>query len=187
MATATVDYRFAKNGEMTVSPKLFAVCPMPLQLPRFGVHLEMPKAFEKVIYYGRGPLENYGDFKEHAPIGIYETTVTDMPHKYIKPQDSGNRGDTRYGILQDDNGKGLCFAAADKALNFNANHFTLNQLIKAAHIEDLPDTDTTNVTVDGFVRGTGSASCGPAPAKEYLIPFGYTKPLSYTFTVKTVE
>lgn len=187
LATATVDYRFAKNGEMTVSPKLFAVCPMPLQLPRFGVHLEMPKAFEKVTYYGRGPLENYGDFKEHAPIGIYETTVTDMPHKYIKPQDSGNRGDTRYGILQDDNGKGLCFAAADDYLNFNANHFTLNQLIKAAHIEDLPDTDTTFVSVDGFVRGTGSASCGPAPAKAYLIPFGYTKPLAYTFTVKTVE
>lgn len=187
LATATVDYHFSKDGEMTVTPKLSAVCPMPLQLPRFGVHLEMPKDFEKVTYYGRGPVENYADFKEHAPIGIYETTVTDMPHKYIKPQDSGNRGAVRYGVLKNGNGNALCFKAADKALNFNANHFTLNQLIKAAHIEDLPDTDTTFVSVDGFVRGTGSASCGPAPAKAYLIPFGYTKPLAYTFTVKTVE
>lgn len=184
LATATVDYRFSNNGEMTVTPKLWAVCPMPLQLPRFGVHLEMPKSFEQVTYYGRGPAENYADFKEHAPIGIYETTVTDMPHKYIKPQDSGNRGEVRYGVLKNEDGKSLCFTAADKALNFNANHFTLNQLIKSAHIEDLPDTDTTFTAVDGFVRGTGSASCGPAPAKEYLIPFGYFRPLEYTFTVK---
>lgn len=184
LATATVDYRFSKNGEMTVTPKLSAVCPMPLQLPRFGVHLEMPKFFEQVTYYGRGPLENYADFKEHAPIGIYETTVTDMPHKYIKPQDSGNRGEVRYGVLKNENGNALCFTAADKAINFNANHFTLNQLIKSAHIEDLPDTDTTFTAVDGFVRGTGSASCGPAPAKEYLIPFGYFRPLEYTFIVK---
>ncbi len=184
LATATVDYRFSKDGEMTVTPKLSAVCPMPLQLPRFGVHLEMPKSFEQVTYYGRGPAENYADFKEHAPIGIYETTVTDMPHKYIKPQDSGNRGEVRYAVLKNEDGKSLCFTAADKALNFNANHFTLNQLIKSAHIEDLPDTDTTFTAVDGFVRGTGSASCGPAPAKEYLIPFGYFRPLEYTFTVK---
>ncbi|MGN0519682.1 MAG: beta-galactosidase domain 4-containing protein, partial [Candidatus Fimenecus sp.] len=187
LARATVDYRFSKTGEMTVSAKLHKVCPVTAQLPRFGVHLEMPKGFEKVTYYGRGPVENYADFKEHAPVGLYETTVTDMPHKYIKPQDSGNRGETRYAVLQNENGKGLCFATADRYLNFNANHFTLNQLIQAKHIEDLPDTDTTNVSVDGFVRGTGSASCGPAPAKEYLIPFGYTRPLSYTFTVKTVE
>ena len=187
LARATVDYRFSKTGEITVSAKLHKICPVTAQLPRFGVHLEMPKDFEKVTYYGRGPAENYADFKEHAPVGLYETTVTDMPHKYIKPQDSGNRGETRYAVLQNENGKGLCFAAADNYLNFNANHFTLNQLIKAAHIEDLPDTDTTNVSVDGFVRGTGSASCGPAPAKEYLIPFGYTRPLAYTFTVKTVE
>ncbi|MGN0555311.1 MAG: glycoside hydrolase family 2 TIM barrel-domain containing protein, partial [Candidatus Fimenecus sp.] len=124
LATATVDYRFSKNGEMAVTPKLSAVCPMPLQLPRFGVHLEMPKSFEQVTYYGRGPVENYADFKEHAPIGIYETTVTDMPHKYIKPQDSGNRGEVRYGVLKNEDGKALCFTAADKALNFNANHFT---------------------------------------------------------------
>ena len=187
LATAIVDYRFATNGEIAVSAKLSAVCPLPLQLPRFGVHLEIPKTFEKVTYYGRGPAENYADFKEHAPIGIYETTVTDMPHKYIKPQDSGNRGEVRYGILANGDSKGLCFAAADKVLNFNANHFTLNQLKKATHIEDLPDTDTTFTAIDGFVRGTGSASCGPAPSKEYLIPCNCFKPLWYTFTVKTVE
>lgn len=74
------------------------------QLPRFGVHAELGKEFENVKYYGRGPIENYSDFCEHAPVGIYETTVTNMAHKYIKPQDSGNRGDVRYAIITNSKG-----------------------------------------------------------------------------------
>lgn len=108
-------------------------------------------------------------------------------HKYIKPQDSGNRGDVRYGMLTDDKGMGLKFTALYNYINFNANHFTLDQLSKAKHIEDLPDTDTTFVAIDGFVRGTGSGSCGPIPSKEHMIDFGYFKPLSFTFEVEPVE
>lgn len=187
LARAHIDYFFDKNGKITVSASLSKVCPFTAQLPRFGVHTELKKDFENVKYYGRGPVENYSDFKEHAPIGVYETTVSKMAHKYIKPQDSGNRGDVRYGMLTDENGAGLKFSALDKYINFNANHFTLEQLKKANHIEDLPDVDTTYVAVDGFVRGTGSGSCGPVTSKEHIIDFGYLKPLSFSFEVESVE
>lgn len=185
LAKANVDYFFDENGKITVNVSLFKVCPLTDQLPRFGVHAELDSGFENAKYYGRGPIENYSDFKEHSPIGIYETTVTDMAHKYIKPQDSGNRGDVRYGVLANVNGKSIRINALYKYFNFNANHFTLEQLKKATHIEDLPDTDTTYLTVDGFVRGTGSGSCGPIPSKEHMISFGYAKPLSYSFEVET--
>ena len=187
LARANVDYCFDKNGKMTISTSLKKVCPLTAQLPRFGVHTELKKELEKVKYYGRGPIENYSDFKEHAPIGIYETTVTDMAHKYIKPQDSGNRGDVRYSVLTNETGTGLRFTALERYINFNANHFTLEQLKKAKHIEDLPDVDTTFVAVDGFVRGTGSGSCGPIPSKEHMIAFGYLKPLNFSFEVDAVE
>ncbi len=187
LARANVDYCFDKNGKMTISTSLKKVCPLTAQLPRFGVHTELKKELEKVKYYGRGPIENYSDFKEHAPIGIYETTVTDMAHKYIKPQDSGNRGDVRYSVLTNETGTGLRFTALERYINFNANHFTLEQLKKAKHIEDLADVDTTFVAVDGFVRGTGSGSCGPIPSKEHMIAFGYLKPLNFSFEVDAVE
>lgn len=187
LARAQVDYCFDMNGKMTISTSLKKVCPLTDQLPRFGVHTELKSEFKKVKYYGRGPIENYSDFKEHAPIGIYETTVTDMAHKYIKPQDSGNRGDVRYSVLTNNNGKGLKFTALERYINFNANHFTLGQLKKAKHIEDLPDTDTTFTAIDGFVRGTGSGSCGPIPSKEHMIDFGYFKPLNFSFEVEPVE
>lgn len=187
LARATVDYFFDKNGKITISSSLNKVFPLTDQLPRFGVHTELKNEFENVKYYGRGPVENYSDFKEHAPIGVYETTVSNMAHKYIKPQDSGNRGDVRYGMLTNENGAGLKFTALYKYINFNANHFTLGQLKKAKHIEDLPDVDTTFVAIDGFVRGTGSGSCGPIPSKEHMIDFGYLKPLSFSFEVEPAE
>lgn len=187
LAKAYVDYFFDRNGKITVSTSLFKVCPLTDQLPRFGVHAELRSEFENVKYYGRGPIENYSDFREHSPIGIYETTVSDMAHKYIKPQDSGNRGDVRYSVLTNDKGAGLKFTALYKYINFNANHFTLGQLKNAKHIEDLPDTDTTFVAVDGFVRGTGSGSCGPIPSKEHMIAFGYSKPLNFSFEIEPIE
>ena len=110
-----------------------------------------------------------------------------MAHKYIKPQDSGNRGDVRYSIISNKNDVGFRFSAVKNYFNFNANHFTLGQLKNAKHIEDLPDTDTTFTAIDGFVRGTGSGSCGPIPSKEHMIKFGYTSPLRFKFEVEPLR
>lgn len=187
LASATVDYVFDEFGNIYVTVNLSQVCPFVDQLPRFGVHAELDSKFENIEYYGRGPEENYSDFIEHSPIDVYKTTVTNMAHKYIKPQDSGNRGDTRYSVLMNDKGNCIKFSALSKFFNFNANHFTLNQLLKANHIEDLPDTDTTYTSIDGFVRGTGSGSCGPAPSKEHLIEFNYGEPLTYSFKVEFIK
>lgn len=187
LAKAVVDYCFNEDGTVYITSKLKKSCPFTDQLPRFGVHCELASDLNKVEYYGLGPAENYSDFKEHSTIGIYESTVAEMAHKYIKPQDSGNRGETRYSVLKSENGEAIRFNAVNKPFSFNANHFTLNQLIAAEHIEDLPDTNTTFASIDGFVRGTGSGSCGPAPSKEHLISFGYKKPLEFTFEIVPVK
>lgn len=187
LAKSVVDYRFDKSGKASVVVTLKKVSPLTDKLPRFGVHFEMPKEFELVHYYGRGNSENYCDFKEHAPIGVYDTTVSEMGHKYIKPQDSGNRGEVRYAEIKDASGNGIRINAVDNAFNFNANHFTLGELNNAKHIEDLPDENTTFTAVDGFVRGTGTNSCGPMPPKEYQIKFGYSKPLKFEFTVEPIK
>lgn len=184
LAQATVDYYFDKDAAVKVDASLKKICPLTAEIPRFGVCAEIPAEFENVEYYGRGPVENYSDFKEHSPIGVYECKVTDMAHKYIKPQDSGNRGEVKACSVSTDRSQKLSFFAENKPFCFNANHFTLNQLVKAKHIEDLPDVRTTNITVDGFVRGTGSGSCGPIPSKEHLIKFDYAHPLKFSFVFK---
>ncbi len=181
LAKAYVDYTFGDNGKVYVTVTLKKSCILTSTLPRFGVHCELPGEFEAVQYYGLGPDENYSDFREHSIIGVYETAVSEMAHKYIKPQDSGNRSETRYAVITTASGEEIRFNAVDKAFNFNANHFTLGQLIRANHIEDIPDMNTTFASIDGFVRGTGSGSCGPATTKEHSVSFGYGKPLEFTF------
>ena len=185
LAKSEVDYCFNSDGSVYVTARLKKTNPFLGNLPRFGVHCELPAEFGKVEYYGLGPTENYSDFKEHCTLGIFKTTVAEMAHKYIKPQDSGNRGETRFAVLKSSDDNAIRFDAIDKPFNFNANHFTLNQLKEAKHIEDLPDVDTTFASIDGFVRGTGSGSCGPLTSKEHQIDFGFKKPLEFTFEIHT--
>ena len=51
---------------------------------------------------------------------------------------------------------------------------------KAQHQEDVKKTDTTFLSLDGFVRGIGSSSCGPDTREEYRLnakdglAFGFT-------------
>lgn len=188
LGSAHVNYVFGAQGGALITAALDSWCPKFKELPRFGVHIELPGAMEQVCYYGRGPEENYSDFREHAPIGEYRRPVTGMAHKYIRPQDSGNRSDTRFAALTDTEGKQSCiFLACEKPFNFNANHFTLGQMVRAKHIEDLPDVDTTFVSVDGFVRGTGSGSCGPMVSREHVISFSRSNPLEFRFVFQAGE
>ena len=101
-------------------------------------------------------------------LSIVEAQCRSMGHKYIKPQDSGNRGDVRYAEISDGNGK-IRFSALGKFFSFNANHFTLGQLKKAKHIEDLKDDNRICLNIDGYMRGTGSNSCGPGLLEKYRL------------------
>lgn len=187
MARSVVEYRFDRDGKISVTAKLRKICPFTNQLPRFGVHGEFTDSLKNVRYYGQGPLDSYSDFKEHTTVGIYHTTVAQMAHKYIKPQDSGNRTEVRFAELTDEQGNGVRLKACGEYLNFNVHPFTLQELVKAKHIEDLPDKEVSFVSADGFVRGTASGSCGPIPDKNHRVLFGYFRPLSYTFEIEPIR
>ena len=136
-------------------------------LPRFGCTFELTGDFEEVRYYGRGPAENMPDFYIHAPVGIYEDTVTNMFEPYVFPQESGMHCGTRWFELKAPDGRKLTVKGLS-ALGFSVHHFTQNELNKACHQEDIVNRDTTFVTVDGYDRGIGSSSCGPDTRHEYI-------------------
>ncbi len=149
-------------------------------LPRFGVTLELDKAFDHVTYYGRGDSENMPDFKAQSPVGIYSADVDEMYEMYVYPQESGMHCDTKWIQLADDENN-LVRIYADDALSFSVHHFTQNMIDKAQHQEDLKKTDTTFLTLDGFTRGIGSSSCGPDTREEYRL--NAKEGLAFGFTV----
>lgn len=136
-------------------------------LPKFGLTLEMPSCFDRVRYYGRGEYENYPDMKEHAVLGIYSASVAKMYENYIKPQESGSRGDTRWAEVTDESGAGLRFIAEEKPFAFYAVPYNFKGIYGAKHRGDINFSGTTCVHIDTFVRGIGSNSCGPDARPEF--------------------
>ncbi|MDR1628852.1 MAG: DUF4981 domain-containing protein [Oscillospiraceae bacterium] len=156
-----------------------------VDLARFGVTLELDKAFDTVRYYGRGEAENLPDFNAQAPVGIYEAKVADIHEPYVYPQDNGNHTDTKWLTLTNEQGEGLSIYAYDK-LSFSAHNYTQETLQDAKHQEDLCDQNTTFLSLDGFVRGAGSKSCGPDTLDKYRKDAS-TEELEVAFTIVPIK
>lgn len=187
LAGVTVTIDVGENLELHISARATKGWKLLFynDIVRFGLTLEMPSKFDKVEYFGRGEKETLADFKEHGKFGIYNVAVKDMAEKYIMPQESGNRSDVRWAKVMDKEGNGLLFELVSNPFNFNANPYTRYQIEKATHQEEVGKADTTCVQIDGFVRGTGSQSCGPQPEK-YARP-NLKKPLEYDFIIRPIE
>jgi len=140
-----------------------------LQIPRFGVTLELLHDWDQVKYYGLGEKENLPDIKSQSKLGVFETTVEAMHEPYIFPQDNGNHGETRWLEITGKDGHGLRIFNAPGRFSFSAHHYSQESLDAAKHQEDLRDEGAVFLSIDGFVRGSGTSSCGPDALDQYRI------------------
>lgn len=181
IARVEMEYKVYADGVVKVEAEFKPVSQKKLaaHMPRFGVMLEMPENFRNIEYFGMGPDENLSDLYAQAMVGIYNTTVEEMHEPYIRPQDAGNRTKVRYLAVTDNEGDGLKFAFKDEYFNFNVRTFTQKLLQNAKHQEDLHYENTTVINIDGFTRGTGTASCGPDILPQFEVDG--SKGLKFTF------
>ncbi len=158
---------------------------VPMELSRFGVTLHLDQSLKYVRYYGRGERENLPDLKHHAPLGIYESTAFDLCEDYIKPQENGTHTDTRCLRLCDSAGSGVELLCSDRPFTFSARPYKNSTLRKAKHLEDLHDDRLVCLNLDGFMRGTGSNSCGPDVLPQYDLKIRDT--LAFSFYLRPVH
>ena len=147
------------------------------ELPRMGIVIQLPKEYQHVSWYGRGPWENYPDRKESCPIGRYENTVNSLFTHYPKPQDNGNHEDCAEVIVRKVSAKGkpaegIRITAVDAPFSFSALPYSAQQIASAAHDFELPESDATYLSIDCAVLGLGNSSCGPGVLKKYSIDKG---------------
>ena len=140
-------------------------------VPRYGLNINLDASLQKVEYYGLGELENLNDFKAQSILGIYSADVAALNVDYIRPQENGTHGETRWLRLVDEEGKGIMIYNKDKFFTFNVHNYTNETLRKAKHLEDIKDDNLVSLNIDGFVRGTGTNSCGPNALPEYRVNF----------------
>ena len=63
------------------------------EIPRFGMKFSLPKDYNDLTWYGRGPHESYWDRKTSAAIGYYSGSVWEQTFQYVRPQETGNKTD----------------------------------------------------------------------------------------------
>jgi beta-galactosidase/evolved beta-galactosidase subunit alpha len=140
----------------------------PETLPRIGLELDLPGTLDRVSWLGNGPGESYADSKQAARFGLWHATVDDMFTPYVRPQENGNRTDTRWVALRDERGGGL-LASGDPTLDFSAHRFTTADLDWAQHTYELTPRPTITLHLDYQQNGLGTGSCGPGVMPAYQL------------------
>ena len=186
-AGLTVSYQVNGAGEILVNQILKADTTKKTEImPRFGMQWIMPKGFENIEYYGRGPQENYQDRNFSAHLGVYKQSVTEQYFHYVTPQETGNKTDIRWFKITDSSHKGLEIIS-DTPLSMSALHYFDSDLDDGEkrhqrHAADLVPRAETQLNIDYKQMGVGGIdSWRSRPLTKYQLPFANYQ---FSFMVK---
>ncbi|WP_348798845.1 glycoside hydrolase family 2 TIM barrel-domain containing protein [Flavobacterium adhaerens] len=179
----SLTYTINNEGSIKISQKMITdktakISPMF----RFGMQLQMPKKYETIEYYGRGPIENYSDRNNCTDLGVYSQSVEEQFYPYIRPQETGTKTDIRWWKQLDKTGNGLKIIA-EAPFSASALHYSIESLDdgeekQQRHSPEIAKADFTNLIIDKVQMGLGSVnSWGALPLEQYMVPYG-----DYEFT-----
>ena len=160
---------------------------------RYGMQLQMPKRYNTIKYYGRGPNENYIDRNASEFLGFYENLVSKEYYPYVRPQESGNHTDVRwFTVLDGQTKRGLTFVSS-APIECSALPYLLSDLDAGPfrehkwgqHSGDLTPRSLTQVHIQQRQMGLGCVnSWGAWPEKQYMLPY---QDYDFSFFIKPVR
>ncbi len=123
---------------------------------RFGMQTSIPKEFNKMTWYGRGPHETMFDRKTGAAVGIYSDSVENLIHPYVRPQENGNRTDVRWVAMTNTEGTGIIVSdVGGTNLSISVWPYTMEDLESAKHNHQLPCREFIIFNIDYKQQGIG--------------------------------
>ncbi len=163
-AQLTLTYHISGDGRIKVVEQLKTDkdAKQP-DMARFGMVMQLPYEMERSAYYGRGPIENYGDRKLSQRIGIYNQTADEQFYPYIRPQENGLKSDVRWWNQTTAQGKGMRIEAIEP-FSVSALHYAIEDLDEPKpakgqrHSTQVPKSKYTNLCIDGAHTGVGGAN-----------------------------
>ena len=189
-ATLTMTYTLTPAGELVVNEAMTVNkdAKHKPELMRYGMQLVMPKAYNMLTYYGKGPGENYIDRNNGDRLGVYDAKVADQYWGYVRPQESGNKTEVRYWQVKDENGKGLefySFAPMEcSTLNYLASDLDdgWDKNAHQSHSGDLTPRDFSVVKLAARQRGLACVnSWGAILLEQYRMPY---QDYSFTYVIR---
>lgn len=159
------------------------------EIPRLGMTLTLDGNYNKMKWYGRGPGESYMDRKSASLIGLYESTVWEQYHPYVRAQETGNHTDVRWLSLTDEEGHGVMVRGRE-LMNVGAWNFPQSEIeyipasIENRHGGSIEQKDIVTLNIDHLMMGVGGDnSWGAQVHPEYTIS---PKEYEYHFSLKAI-
>ena len=189
-ARLNLTYVINNQGALKVSQRM-SVNPQSKTPPlfRFGMQMQMPKNFNTIEFYGRGPVENYSDRNHSTDLGIYRQSVDEQFYSYIRPQETGNKTDIRWWKQLNAGGNGVKIVA-EAPFSASALHYTIESLDDGAqkdqrHSPEVKKANLTNLCIDKAQMGLGCVnSWGTIALPKYQLPYG---DYEFTFILSPVK
>ena len=187
-AFVDITYSIKINGRINIKTSLSGISEKLPVLPLFGTNFIINKSYDNVVWYGRGPHENYQDRKTSSLVGIYNFKVSQMYFPYIRPQENGNRTDTRWLSLTNSEGNGIIIESSN-LFEFSSHHqynddFDGGDRKSQTHTYDIIKRPIVNLNINYKQMGVGGDdSWGKQPHDEYKIKPGN---LSFNYSISPI-
>lgn len=177
-AKLDLTYLINNKGAIKITQKMVACKDAKVSnMFRFGMQMSMPKSFDTIEYYGRGPVENYNDRNYSSDLGVYRQSVADQFYSYIRPQENGTKTDIRWWKVLNKAGEGI-EVVATAPFSASALHYTIESLDEGwskqnGHSPEVDEANLTNLCIDKVQTGLGCEdSWGRITRPEYQVPYG---------------
>lgn len=178
----TMTYTLTHGGEIVVTQRLKTDREAKVsEMFRYGMQLRMPGQYDRIEYYGRGPVENYADRNSSQFIIKADAAVADQYYPYVRPQESGNHTDIRtFAVYDSTTGRGLKFygtapmeCGATNFLTEDLDDGPVKEHKTGRHSGDLTARDMTQVHIQQRQAGVACVNAwGAVPLRQYRIPYG---------------
>lgn len=146
-------------------------------LPKMGIRMGVPTAWQDLTWYGLGPGETYPDSEQAGQLRRWHSTIQDLQTPYVRPQENGNRSGVRWFEL------GEMRVDSTVPVNISLKPWRPEALALATHPTDLRPDVWSWLNIDAAQHAIGSAACGPQPSEKYrLLPHEFM--LDVTFDTR---
>jgi len=159
------------------------------EIPRFGMRMVLPKGFDTIRWFGRGPQETYWD-RCDARVNLYEGKVDDQFFYYSQLQETGNKMDVRWVSLTNAKGVGLVAVGMPHlsvcALHYSAEDLTSEDNAGPEHPFEIQRRDEIYLNLDWRQMGVGGDdSWGARTHPEFTLPAN--QKYTYSFCLRPYD
>ena len=164
----TLTYTIGGGGAVEVGYALRHLNPQLPEMLRVGMQMQCGADYDRMMFYGRGPHENYSDRCLSAFVSVYDGHVDDFRYDYVRPQENGNRTGVRWLCLRNAAGRGVQFIGR-QPLSVAVRRCSPEALEEAGHASEAEcSSDRLTVNIDLVQAGVGGTDSWSIKARSEM-------------------